>query len=85
MPHRYIHLYLQQIKARRCLVLLSEEVVSLEARAEEDFRHFLPAEKILFIYSNWTVAPSPAFACGKGTPSQRGITTAAAPFELAAG
>jgi hypothetical protein len=25
------------IKTRRCFVLLSEEVVSLEARAEEDF------------------------------------------------
>jgi hypothetical protein len=35
--HRHIHPYRLRIKARRCFVLLSEEVVSLEARAEEDF------------------------------------------------
>jgi hypothetical protein len=32
-----MHPYCLRIKARRCLVLLSEEVVSLEARAEEGF------------------------------------------------
>jgi hypothetical protein len=34
-------------KGAAVLVLLSEEVLSLEARAEEDFRHFLIEEKMV--------------------------------------
>jgi hypothetical protein len=39
IAHPLTHPYPSRIKERRCFVLLSEEVVSLEARAEEDFQY----------------------------------------------
>jgi hypothetical protein len=60
-------------------------VVSLEARAEEDLGPYFPLKGIFPLYLNGARAPSPAFAYGLAigeiTPSQRGITTAAASLE----
>jgi hypothetical protein len=51
MSHRQFHPYRQGIKTRRCFVLLSEEVVSLEARAEEDLESYFLLRRVFSFLS----------------------------------
>lgn len=70
----YMHPYRKWIRVRRCLVLLSEEVVSLEARAEEDLGPYFPFRRMFSFLSKWGLGAFPRLCLRQRHPLARSAT-----------